>query len=700
MKRVYRIIAFISALSMTLCTRNVRVYGAAPDVSTDEGVYVNLDYYGGISDVSVVKSSSLNGNNQFVDYGSYEKVMNMTNYAEPEIDDDKITWDFGQDVPDRFYYECIPKDKEIVLPWTFDVSYKLNGVPVKAEELAEAKGTVEINIKAEPNEDACDYYKNNMILQVAAMINMEDTLSIDAPGAQMQSLGTYKGVLFMGLPGEENEFTIRIGTNSFESEGIEMMMIPGTLDQLKKVKELKESKDKLQDSADDVNDSLDDILDTFNNMTSGLSELKSGLRKIDDSRKTISSSKGDIYDDADIALDNLDSLNENINTIVPHLKNCQNLVDDVNNDVNSLVDTSMEFKTDFTKFKNSITKVQRSCNRFRTMLKKLDSLSDEREELFDDFKDESDEIENELKDIDDSMDDVKEDIGKIKDKIDDVEDVLKKINDAVPQIDTSKAESALKKMKNKLDDIKSVAKNLQDISDSGRDVANSLKDAVDLFDDYLKAVENQSSNAEKLLKELNTIGDTTDQTLDKASSLLDKCSTLNDTLNSYKDDTIDMLTDSEELVTSTNTGIGSLSKLLRKSEDTIRSSGNSADEGSENTLNALDDLIDKSLDSIENTKSIRKAKNTIKNTIDDEVDKYEEDTNVLNMDYEHEVVSVTSDKNPSPSSIQIVLRTKEINEDSVKEDDSDLEKKEENIGLLNRLKAVISKMAQTVKALF
>ncbi len=36
------------------------------------------------------------------------------------------------------------------LPWTFDVSYKLNGVEADASKLAGASGLVEVNVKGDP----------------------------------------------------------------------------------------------------------------------------------------------------------------------------------------------------------------------------------------------------------------------------------------------------------------------------------------------------------------------------------------------------------------------------------------------------------------------------------------------------------------------------------------------------------------------
>lgn len=82
------------------------------------------------------------------------------------------------------------------MPWTFDVSYKLDGIPIKAEKLSGAKGLVEITVHAVPNTKASDYYKNNMMLMVTTGIDMDKINSIDAPGAQIQSFGSYKIVLF------------------------------------------------------------------------------------------------------------------------------------------------------------------------------------------------------------------------------------------------------------------------------------------------------------------------------------------------------------------------------------------------------------------------------------------------------------------------------------------------------------------------
>ena len=81
------------------------VLAGAPQVSVDESLYVNLDYYGETDQVSVVKGCNLNGNDSFTDYGHYQTVTNMSNYAQPIVDDESITWNLTEDTNRRFYYE-------------------------------------------------------------------------------------------------------------------------------------------------------------------------------------------------------------------------------------------------------------------------------------------------------------------------------------------------------------------------------------------------------------------------------------------------------------------------------------------------------------------------------------------------------------------------------------------------------------------
>src|SRR5699024_8827294 len=116
------------------------------------------------------------------------------------------------------------------------------------EKLAGASGLVEIHIQAIPNEQAKEYYRNNMLLMAAVPVDRSKCYSVEAEGSQTQSLGDTTAVVFSALPGEEGDFTVRIGTDSFETTGVILVMAPGTVNDLEHIKDLKEAKDTWQDA--------------------------------------------------------------------------------------------------------------------------------------------------------------------------------------------------------------------------------------------------------------------------------------------------------------------------------------------------------------------------------------------------------------------------------------------------------------------
>ena len=111
------------------------------------------------------------------------------------------------------------------------------------------------------------------------------------------------------------------------------------------------------------------------------------------------------------------------------------------------------------------------------------------------------------------------------------------------------------------------------------------------------------------------------------------------------------------------------------------------------------DVLQKGLEGVNTTGKIQNANRTVKNAVDEQVDKYENENNLLNLDAETKMISFTSKDNPQPASIQIILRTEEIDEDSVT-DTSDLEGNPENLGFWKRVANVFIKIWESVTAIF
>lgn len=303
----------IATVMTVLQVTELNVQAAPPAVLVDETAYINLDYYGGIEEVNIVKGCTLNGNTKITDYGNYENVVNMTNNVKPTIENGKVIWDLSGHDEDRFYFECRSDELAKELPWNIDVSYRLNGKECKAEELAGAEGMVTLLINVDPNEKADAYYQNNMILSAAVLVDMDkDNYSLEAPGAQLQTMGTKKMVLFMALPGETGDFRIDIGTKSFENTGVMFVMMPATLSSLDRISDIREVKDTVRDSMDAMSDSADVILDNLVLMKEGLEETQTGLRAAQEAKKTYDAGKDQVKSDADAAIDSLDGIRDSL----------------------------------------------------------------------------------------------------------------------------------------------------------------------------------------------------------------------------------------------------------------------------------------------------------------------------------------------------------------------------------------------------
>lgn len=703
--KLQRVLAGFLSVAVLIPILSTSAQAAAPVVTTDEAVYVNLDYYGKTQDVEIVKGCNLNGNNQFTDYGSYSNVVNMSTDAKPTLSGDSVSWNLPKDATGRFYYQCTPKNGAVGMPWNFDVSYKLNGVPTDAKKLAGVSGMVEIDVKAIPNKSAADYYKNNFLLQVGTLVKMKDTLSVEAPGAQLQSLGDYKAVLFAGLPGEETNFTIRIGTNSFETTGIFMLMVPGTLDQLKDIKDLKEDKDTFKSSLDAINLSTNQILGTMEGMTGGLNQLQSGAGSLDSARGIVSSSKGNMYNYADKSLADLTNIANNTSALVPHLQKGQQLVQDVNTDVNSLVQTLNVSKSYLDSLSSSISSIRSDVNDIRDNLDNASSRTGKRSNVTKDLTD---------------------DLRYAKLQADQLKMALPKIKNDT--LELQKNEKALEASLGKVDKkyladpaIASVAQNLNStlqclktVSDETTPLMTELgkvlgqsdaliktgSDTVDVVDSYLDLVDDGINDADDLLKHANNAGANLKNLLSIADTLIDNINTLNTTTNQYKDDTVSALKDTQNLMQSLSNGIADSHAFLASLESMVRLSGNKLDDGTRKTLNGLISVLEQSLNGIGNTPTIRDANNKIHDAINKEIDKFQDDNNLLNLDSKAKPISFTSLKNPAPSSVQIVLRTQEISKDDDKANNGDLEKSENNLSVLDRIKNLFVKIWSAITSVF
>lgn len=331
--------------------------GTGVTPTCDEAYYAMLDYYGNLTEGSIVKSYVLNGAESITDYGNYDEVVNLTDGTIPIVNGSTTTFNFDN-APSTFYFEGKMATPYLNLPWSISLHYTLNGVPTKAEKLAGKTGVVEIGIDLTPNENASSYAKYNYTLEAMAVFNQDDILSLEAPGAQVQLIGNLRSVLFLALPGEEQHYTIRVGTESFTFGGVTFLMIPATLGQLEQFADLSQKRNDLEEDYHKLSGSLDELLSAMNNLTGSLNSSADGLDILNQARGTFSDGKGALYDNVDILKGDLTALAERMEPVAGQIQVLSSTVTDSKEILNEMVDTIVSLQSQLKTIETSLENLE------------------------------------------------------------------------------------------------------------------------------------------------------------------------------------------------------------------------------------------------------------------------------------------------------------------------------------------------------
>lgn len=715
--------------------------GAAEPIAPycDETYYATLDYYGDLLESSVVKSYRTHGNAKITDYGVYDSVTNLNDSRAATVADGKVEFDLTGDVPEHFYFEGKTAQPYTDFPWKVSLSYKMNGVPMAAEELAGKSGVAEITLNAVPNTAASEYSRNNLVLIASSMFNSDDILSLEAPGAQVQLIGNLRCVLYAVLPGEEQHFTMRVGSNDFSYSGMILLAVPATLEQLDQVADLKEAKDKAEDAYNAISDSLDIILDTLEGMSGSMNETAAGLDRLNGARETISAGKDRVYADLDAALDAAGPLVESMKPMSAHLEKLSNALDDLD----ALYDDT---NADLQKLRPELETARQSVKELRSLSDELRDILDELDGTTSDAVDFTDDLINNLVEMQEllpqmtknlhtlhvtlesmqglsKLDEITVD-GKTPDEIRDLaaaataahnqylgylaangipESALsfeqflvaagktpeqaKQINDLYEMAQDPSFDEQLDQADSVNKIIASVNAKITEIStaiaaiaspsaklirslesmvelldgDDEHGISEQLIGLVNLADDILTELDKHPDMLTDLLDTADKLGDSLTNVTAVGDALLDELDAFDAILAKYEPEAKQAIADAKTFTSAASDGIDSLVSAARTAESLLKSSGSALDAGTKSTLSGLSELLRRATVGLNQTGTIRDARTTLSDLIDDEWNSHVgEDNNVLLMDANAAPVSITDARNENTTGIQYVMRTREI----------------------------------------
>lgn len=713
-------------------------YGAPAAVETDETMYVNLDVYGKAQKVNVVKSCSLNGVTDFTDYGNYLAVENMSTQDEPQLGEGEVVWKLPPDRRERFYYKCTLDQEQTALPWNFDVSYKLNGVPTDGEKLAGASGLVEIHIKAEPNEQADLYYRNNMLLLVAVPVDMSECFSVEAEGSQTQNMGEFTAVVFTALPGEEGDYTVRIGSDSFETTGVIMAMTPGTVEDLEHIKDLKEAKDTWQDAGDELYDSLEQMAQSIEDMRGGVDQMQSGLNAAENARQKWSSSKDAILAGNDRSLESLRAMSGQLETLVPHLQTAKEEAEIVHKSMGDIVGTLGEMQEPLGKLYTRLRNIKSST---ASMGEQLPDLRDDLGYLIEtnasfqvqttealealgqligeleEYDDEALEIEVPEIEIpeaqgEEELEEPEASEPEGSEKPEESEEQEKPEDSEEPEApDASEPEKdenlEINEPENENTGSQTISRavvpkaqiekrEVPFVASSG----SQLQQLMQMLRKIDKDSRKFTQTAGNLMEDISDSAQYSADLVDNMDFLIEDLTALHDSLDTYYPDLQSALDDLSALTERTTEALNSTTDTLTLVQNTLKASSDEMDVAAKASLMASMELLNKSLNVLDSTAGIRRAGRTMKDVIDSQLDKFDTENRFLFMDPDAEKVSFTSSKNPEPRTLQVVLRTDEISLENEEHKTLDAETEEPEVSPLKRMWNVLVKMWRSLVDIF
>ncbi len=674
----------------------LQVLAAAPSVHVDETLYLNLDHYGAISDANVVKGIEFNKQETYTDYGTYTEVVCLGNDEDLKSENGEVVLKAPEN-GGRLFFQGTLDNSAVQSPWSFDLGYKLNGRAVEAKDLAGASGLVEIDIDATANKQVSEYMRNNFMLLIAVPVDLSKCYSVDAPDSQTSSIGDMTVVIYECLPGKDGHFEVRIGTDSFETVGVMMIMSPGTVSDLKDLKDLKELKDKFRTNTNAMMDDMEALMDNVTDVSDQLSLTNQMLAELRAGKATVDASREEIFDKNDTAIQDLWDLSENLAPLSGSLNTAKTMVYEVNKTLNDtdqdLLDTMSKMKTLSSRLKEFGSSLN-GVNRWTTL------------DLMEEIKQAG--LEDAMKDIQknaaDSAAAAKKLGALIMDSINgyatpanaDRIEMDEELREAIEEITQSLEELADDPTGNAEEIAKELAALKKALNEMGGNIGNVpgvFKNAVTAqIDAVLASISRLSSDAGALTFQ-------TARVVNSVNELAGDLDTLIGIMNRYYEDMQGALANLDHVLVQIEKTSDDLAGTMQTINNTLRAASQNFSAAGDNALRTGQLAVDNTRKIVKNTENLKNSGADLRKSINDELDEKEAEHNFLNMDPYAEKVSLTSEKNPEPKSVQIICRSDEITiKDSAKSLDSEVDA--EGLTLWQRIINVFHRVAELVAGLF
>ncbi|MBT3318764.1 MAG: hypothetical protein HN948_08450 [Clostridia bacterium] len=279
--KIKRLISVVVILVLVLTVGITSTYA---EKEKNETVYAVLNYDGSVNDIYVV--NQLFG--EYVDYGEYTDVKNLSTDSTPTIDGDRIAFEETESQGGLYYQGTMIGE----LPMTFDIEYFIDGEQVAGENLGGESGHLKITIDFAVNEK-CDAQVSDAIMaQIMLTLNMDIADNIEVNNGTSVIVGNTMTVNYTALLGESGTATLEADVTDFEMAAISISMLKNTFT----LDGYEDTIDEFKDGFADMEDGMVEMIDGTTELKDGTVDLIDGIGDLKNGLRRLKSSGGDFAD--------------------------------------------------------------------------------------------------------------------------------------------------------------------------------------------------------------------------------------------------------------------------------------------------------------------------------------------------------------------------------------------------------------------
>ncbi len=317
----------------------------------DEVIYMNLNHSGKLNETYIVNVFHSKG--KIVDYGSYDKVKNLTDLSEITMDSGKITINTESD---NFYYQGNLTDAE--MPWDIQIEYYLDGKKIEADDLASKSGKVKVVIYVKKNKTGKEDIYNHFSLQISLSGSSDNIREVVSKDANIAYAGGKTTINYILLPKEEKTMELEFYAEDLEMDPIRFVAVPfktnfdfdmeGMDNPIKKIDELKNGVSNLKGASESIHGGV-------RSLSEGLSGLSSGSTKFNDGMQELANKSDALKESSKGILEGINRLNQALNSKDVDEESIGALIQassDIRSAMNQLSNGLKQYQDAFSQFNN------------------------------------------------------------------------------------------------------------------------------------------------------------------------------------------------------------------------------------------------------------------------------------------------------------------------------------------------------------